>query len=179
MKKTRFALIAFLSLILSGCGYTSGTLLPADQRTIHIDNFENRINTAQVVSDRREYYGYRPNLETDIRRAVVSRFIFDGNLQIVDKKEADLVLEGALTDYMQLPLRYDDDDNIEKLRIRIIMDLRLIDNRSGKTLWRESRFMGREDYTLVGINAQTKHQAVEQAVKDLSQRIVERTVEAW
>lgn len=179
MRKIIFLLPVLFAILLSGCGYTSGTLLPSDQRAIHVENFENRIDTARVVSDRREYYGYRPNLETDIRRALVRRFISDGNLDIVEKNAADLVLEGALTDYRQLPLIYDDDDNIEKLRIRIYVDLKLINNRTGKTIWRETGFMGREDYSLIGPNAQSEHQAVESAVEDLTRRIVERTVEAW
>lgn len=178
---TRVSMIFSMLIVMavSGCGYTSGSLLPPEIKTIHVSNFENKVDTAQTVSDRRSTYSYRPNLESDIRREVINRFMFDGNLQITDVENADLVLEGALKDFEQTPLSYDDNDNVEELRIRIIVELTLYDNRTGEVMWTENSFMGREDYDLVGSRIVSEDFAAQKAVEDLSKRIVERTVEAW
>ena len=39
---------------------------------------------------------YVPLLETNVRTAIIDRFLFDGNLHIADPDKADLVLNGDL-----------------------------------------------------------------------------------
>ena len=42
MKKILVA-VAILTLAVSGCGYTTKSLLPSNYKTIHVDNFKNAI----------------------------------------------------------------------------------------------------------------------------------------
>ncbi len=179
MRDRIMRLFVLFFLVLSGCGYTSGSLLPDHMSSIFVQDFENKIDHTRDVSDRRSKHSYRPNLERDIRRSVIDRFMFDGNLQLVGEENADLILKGAVTSFEQVPLSYDDHDNIESLRIRILVDLELYDNNADEVLWRERSFMGQEDYNLVGKDPMSEETAVREAIRDLSKRIVERTVEAW
>lgn len=166
-------------LVFAGCGYTAGSLLPDEMKSIYVKDLENKIDHTQDVSDRRSKHSYRPDLERDIRRSVIDRFMFDGNLQMAGEENADLILKGAVTSFEQVPLSYDDHDNIESLRIRILVDLELYDNNADEVLWRERSFMGREDYNLVGKDSLSEEAAIRKAIRDLAKRIVERTVEAW
>ncbi|MFQ5952584.1 MAG: LPS assembly lipoprotein LptE [Candidatus Omnitrophota bacterium] len=179
----RFFTLFILSIFLAttaGCGYTRASLLPADTDSVHVANFKNEINPAGEVSDKRATYFYQPGLETNITRSVIDRFIFDGYLNIKSEKEADLLLKGSLIDLEQYPLSYSEGGgNVEEFRIEVIVNIELYDNKTGKLIWKEKNFMGRTSYDVIGPDAKTESQATLIAVKDLAQRIVEKTVEAW
>lgn len=166
-------------LILTGCGYTSTSLLPPDLKSIHVDNFVNKINPAQEVTDKRMSYSYWPGLETQLTRGVIDGFIFDRHLDVKSAQKADLTLEGELTDFRQFPLTYDEGDNVTELRVQITVDLVLINNKTGKKMWTENSFTGWSSYDVSGDDAKTEAEGVRAAVKDISQRIVERVVEQW
>ncbi|MDD4957639.1 MAG: LPS assembly lipoprotein LptE [Candidatus Omnitrophica bacterium] len=172
-------------VLFSGCGYQYGSILPAGQDSIHVDNFENKIGASGDVSDKRASYSYRPGLEIDITKAVIQEFIFDGALKIKSSDNADLILTGELVDFRQYPLSYNEDqeDNdrrdVEEFRMQIYADIALSDNKTGKVLWKERSFMGRYSYTVVGPNAESEETAIGKTVKDLADRIVERVVEDW
>lgn len=175
---TSFFILAFLATS-AGCGYTSKSLLPAELDSIHVDNFVNKVDPTMEVSDKRASYTYWPGLETSITKGVIDEFIYDRNLTVKSKKDAALLLKGELVDYRELPLSYDDDDNVEEFRVEIFVDIELYNNLTGELMWKENHFMGQSTYTVTGPHAQTSSEAVTAAVKDLAPRIVERTVDVW
>ncbi|MBU1084011.1 MAG: hypothetical protein KKG84_02845 [Candidatus Omnitrophica bacterium] len=180
MKRTiSAAVIITMILFGAGCGYMTGSLLPPELDSIRVENFVNSINIAQEVSDRRSSYSYRPGLEINITRAVIDEFIIDGNLAVRRAENAALTLEGSLVEFRQFPLSYDGGDNVEEFRMELLVDLKLINNLTKETVWKETGFMGQTSYAVTGSNAKTESSALNAAVKDLAQRIVERTVEAW
>jgi len=171
--------IALSAAMLSGCGYTTGSLLPADQRGIYVDNFKNGIDVGKETTEYSKYALYRPGLENDITLAVVDRFTFDGNLKIANRDNADIVLTGTLSDYRKEALRYDNADNVEEYRVKITVDMELIRPRDNKVLWREKAFTGESTYNTTGRFATSEQLARDEAVEDLARRVVERTVEGW
>jgi hypothetical protein len=173
------SVILFSSVGISGCGYTSSSLLPKGLDTIHVDNFANGIDTTREVSDRRMSYFYKPGIETEVTRAVIDGFIFDRHLSVQSGKEADLTLKGTLVDYKQYPLSYNRDDDIEEYRVEILVNIELVNNKTGEVMWTENNFMGQANFNVIGPNRITDPEAQSDAVKDLSARIVERVVEAW
>jgi hypothetical protein len=172
-------LIVFAGQCVSGCGYTTGSLLPAHLKTISIENFSNKIPLTDEVSERRRYKTYRPLLEVDITRAVIDKFIFDGHLRVVPKDEANLILEGALIDFRREPTKYGYNDDIDQYRIAIMVSLRLIDASTGKEMWSESSFAGSYYYFTTGPQQKSEESAVTEALDDLARRVVERTIEVW
>lgn len=170
--------IVFL-LALGGCGYSSSSLLPPELDSINVQNFENSITTTREVSNRRPTYNYWPDLENEVTRAVIDGFIFDRHLDIKNESKSAMILEGELVDFRLLPLSYDKGEDVDEFRVEIYVNLRLINNLTGKLMWKESSFMGWSSYTTSGPNATSEAVAVKKAVKDLSQRIVERVVEDW
>ncbi len=180
MKKFKILTIIFaLFLFVSGCGYSTRSMLPEGLDTIYVDNFANEIEFSGEISDRRSTYSYRPGLEVDITRALIDGFIRDRHLKIDHRNKAKLTLEGALVDYRQYPLSYDKGDSVVELRIQITVDITLVNNVTGKTMWREKNFVGESTYNITGPNAITEAEASRKAVYDLAQRIVELVVEAW
>jgi len=171
----RFLLCILLVSSIAGCGYTTGSLLPDKYRTIAIQPFENRVNNIDENSN----VLYVPLLESNVRTAIIDRFLFDGNLHIADPDKADLVMNGALIGLAQDNLRQDVNQNIQEYRIRIIVSLTLTDKATGKVLWKEPSFSGEVTYFLSGPQALSQSAAIDQALTDLATRVVERTVENW
>ncbi|MFH1868052.1 MAG: LPS assembly lipoprotein LptE [Candidatus Omnitrophota bacterium] len=173
-------LILFIVLIsFSGCGYTTGSLLPPHIKNVYVESFANNIPITEEVSDQRIYKTYRPRLEIDITRAIIDKFIFDGHLKLVQKKDADVVLSGELIDFRREPTKYGNDDNVEQYRIAISVDMEFKSIKDNKMLWEEKGFTGSEDYYTVGSQARSEESAVADAIDDLARRVVERAIEVW
>ncbi len=176
-------LLMTLSLIsilaVSGCGYTTSSLLPPRLKTIYVDNFKNSINVTAEQSELRMYRGYRPGMEVEITKAVIDRFMFDGNLKVAPEEKADLVLKSELIDYKRDSLRYDANDNVEEYRVKLIVNMELKEVSSGMVLWTEKGFAGETTYRISGSGAKNESVAIKDAVSDLARRVVERTIEAW
>ncbi len=176
----RMSIILFIFLFfISGCGYTTHSLLPAEFKSIHVDDFVNKINITQEQTDERMYRGYRPGLERDITVAAIDKFLFDGNLKVANIQEADLILDGELIDFRKEGIRYDANNNVEEYRIALVVNIELKDAKTDKIIWTEKAFSGESTYRTGGSLAVSEDTAVRQATQDLARRIVERTVEAW
>ncbi len=179
MKKIIWLLL--LAVGLSGCGYTTGSLLPDRLKTICIQPFRNKIElTAEVTSEEYRFRSYRAHLETDVTKEVISRFISDGHLKVVEEGNANLILSAELVDYLYHPVRYgSDNETVEEYRISIVCSVEVTDVAGGTVLWRDSRVIGDSTYALSGTIATSEALAVKAAVSDLGRRIVNRTIEGW
>jgi len=179
IKERALCMIAIFCVMLGGCGYTTDSLLPAELNSIHVNNFKNEINFTKEISDKRSNYTYRPGLENEITQETINKFVFNNNLDIKSEKNAAMVLSGSLVDYQLIPLSYNRDENVVEFRIEIFINMTLKNNLTGKVMWNEKRFMGNYTYSLTGPNSTTEAAAIPFAVNDLTDRIIERVVEAW
>ncbi|MBI3314603.1 MAG: hypothetical protein HYZ86_01500 [Candidatus Omnitrophica bacterium] len=161
--------------IFAGCGYTTGSLLPANYRTIYVEPFKNKV---QYISDVTRAL-YVPLLETKVRTAVINRFQFDGHLKIKDSERADLVLKGDLIEFNREELRTTEAQEVQEYRIRIVMSLTMMDAVSGEPFWSEPSFAGEATYFTTGAQARSESAALDDALTDLARRVVERTIENW
>lgn len=173
MKRPLIALTCLAAVCLSACGYSTKSSLPPHIKTISVPPFPNKIDFQSGKSN-----VYVPLLEVRAHDAVVSQFLFDGNLKIAKENDADLVLKGELTNYDRSALRYNDNNDVQEYRITITVRLTMYDPQ-GVVLWEEPGFSGEDTYFLSGPNATSEAGAIEDALKDLAKRIVERTVEDW
>jgi outer membrane lipopolysaccharide assembly protein LptE/RlpB len=168
-----------LYTLLAGCGYTTRSLLPARIKTIYIEPFVNKIDISSEDANRLTYRVYRPMLESDITKAIIERFMLDGNLTIARREDADLILKGELTDYIRDPLKYDADYDPQEYRVSLVVNLTLEDIQKGQLILDNSRLIGDATYFTRGSLASTEAQALDNAIKDLARRVVEKTVEEW
>ncbi len=86
----------------AGCGYTTHSMISGKWKTIYITPFLNKVDLTQETYTASKYRIYRPLMETDITRAVVNRYLFDGNLKPVKEEQADLTLKGELIEYRKI-----------------------------------------------------------------------------
>ncbi len=175
----RSTLILTVLFFISGCGYTTGSLLPEHIKNIHVKNFTNKIPLTQESTDRNAYKTYRPLLEVDVTQSIIDKFIFDGNLRVTRAEDANIILEGSLVDFRREVTKYGDDDNIDQYRIAIMVDMELTDVATGKTSWVQKSFSGSDYYFTTGAQAKSEDTAITDALSDLARRVVERTIEAW
>lgn len=179
-KSSLIAVICALILSLSGCGYTTRSLIDPDLKTIYIEPFVNEIDIFSEESEDTDFRTYYPFLERDITNSVIDRFIFDGNLRVVKKENADLILKGKLLKYQRDPVRYaENDEDVEEYRISLITELTLVRTKTDKEMWHEPNFVGDTTYFVVGASAKSEGSAISDAITDLSTRTVERVVENW
>lgn len=166
---------------LSGCGYTTRSMISSRYRTINIAPFKSKIDITREADAGNKYKIYRPFLETDITRALINKFLLDGNLRPVKENSADLLLRGELVEFRKDPLRYDEDDQeeVEEYRVSLVVNLSLWDRVKEETVWEEGRFTGDTTYFTSGASAKSEAAAINDAITDLARRIVERTVEEW
>lgn len=169
-----------LAVGLIGCGYTTRSTISDKYRTIYILPFLNKIDITSEAKGGLKYQVYRPLLETDVTKAVIDRFMMDGNLRIAKDQNSDLILKGSLVDFRRDVLRYaTDEETPEEYRISISVDLNLWDRAENKPAWEEKGFTGEASYFVTGANAKSDSAAITDATVDLARRIVARTVEQW
>ena len=171
-----FSLSLGCFLFIGGCGYSTTSQLANRYATVHVETFENKITFAQEASRRNLYF---PLLEVDVQDAIVSRFLFDGNLRPMDEVGSDLTLVGTLKNYRRVGLRFTDNDDVEEYRVYINVSLELWNNETAEVLWNEDNFVGEATYFVSGSQASSEEEAVERAIEDLARRVVERVIEDW
>lgn len=173
--------IVFLSFfLLSGCGYTSKSLLPPDVKTIYIKTLRNEIDLTKEVTDRSPYQIYRPGTEQLITNEIISRFIYDGTLQVVTEKNADIMLEGALVDYIKQALKYDEEEQeqVTEYRINIVVRFRVVNLHNNKEMISVDRVISDASYLTSGKFARSEEAALVEAAEDMARRVVEKVVES-
>ena len=171
------ALLAALSV--SGCGYSASRLLPAYYQTIYVEAFDNKIPITEEFSERVGYISNVPQLEENVTKAVIDRFLFDGNLRVTNKPEAaDLVLTGELRDFYRQSIRRQDDSTVEEYRLNLTASLTLRE-KQGKLLLEEPNLVADTTYFLTGARAKAETAAVDEMITDFSQRVVEWVIEYW
>lgn len=156
----------------SACGYTRHTVLPRGIKTIYVDTFKNKIPIDRL-------YAYEPGVEIKITNAIIRRLHVDGNLKVVSKDKADAVLEGKLISLDQEGTRFTSLERIEEFRLYIVVELRLVDRKTGDILWEEKNFTGDESYFVTGPRAVSRTLAFDKAIERLARNAVDRIVEDW
>ena len=177
--KNLFIISGLCTLFLAGCGYTTRSLIADKYQSVYITPFVNKIDFISETEVANKYRVYRPMLESEITKAIIDKFIADGNLQVVKKESADLILTGDLVEFRKDPLRYTDNDDVAEYRLNMVINMKLLDTIHNKIVWEENGFTGDFSYFTTGPLAQSEDDAVNSAVRDLARRIVERTVEQW
>ncbi len=170
-----FSVVFLSGILLTGCGYSTRSVMTNGFKTIYVAPFKNQI----VYGSENEKNIYLPLMEIKVSKAIIDRYLFDGNLKIATENAADAILTGELIDYKRESLRYDDNNDVLEYRIRVSVSMRLRDVANDKISWEENRFSGEATYFVSGALAISEDTAVDNAVKDLARRVVERTIENW
>ena len=184
-KKHRLTQIFFLlmpCLLFLGCGYSAHSVYRGPYKTIFIEPFTNKVDilSENATSLSQRFRTYYPLLETNIRSAVINRFMYEGGFRLAAKDAADLILKGDLIDYQRDALRYENNQqDVAEYRVSLIMHLILFKRGDEKPLWDEPNFVGDASYFTSGAQAKSEKTALDDAITDLARRVLERLVENW
>jgi hypothetical protein len=150
--------LAVVLVLLSCCGYSTRSLLPAYMQKIHISLFENRT--------------LKPGLDELATNNVIEAFRSGSNLRIVDAGSADLVLEGSVTGYSKNPYTYTSDQTILEYKITITYSVRCVDKAKNEVFWEGNV----SDWALF---ATDEEQGVRDAAKKTAERLVTDILTNW
>jgi hypothetical protein len=172
--------MGLVALSVAGCGYTTQSLLAPHVKTVYIDNFRSSIDITRETAYGDHYRIYRPGLERDLTKEVKDRFVFDGNVRVVNRKEeADSFLTGEIIDLRKEPLQYTDNRAVDEYRVKLIINMKFTDLTTDTVLFDEKNVAGEDSYTLSGAFTGSESTTIQGAIEDLARRIVEKVIEGW
>jgi hypothetical protein len=178
----RIASLLLLTFMLPGCGYH----FQADGEPVGIQLESLAI---PMFSSTSSEIGFEANFTKVIRQ----EFISQGRVPLVPEEKAQAVLVGKIQDIRADPVNYRSQQvmvggntytyqttSSRKLRVRV--DVQLVDRRSGKVIWHEAAMEDQASYTVTGDPLElryTEQQALETIAERLAKRIYLRTMERF
>jgi outer membrane lipopolysaccharide assembly protein LptE/RlpB len=115
-------------VLLVACGYQmvgKETHVPAGLHSIAVPTFRNQT--------------YEPGIEVPFTQAFLREFILDRRVSVVDRSQADTLLEGVITDFRIYSVSYDRSGLALEYQTNVVLNITLKD-RAGKVLWEERSF---------------------------------------
>jgi len=162
------AAVTAAGLLIAGCGYTSSpALLPAQLKTIAIPVFENGTT---------EY-----TLEQDITTAVVAQFVRDNHLRVVDERSANCVLHGKVTQYKNSVFGFSTTAQAQEYRVTIAVQVTFKDLVKNREIWNDEIIKTANYYvqSVPGQSATTELDGRKEAIRQIADEILSRSVEGW
>lgn len=160
---TLIGLILTLTVITACAGQQSR--IDPDMRSIHVEPFRNH-------SD-------EPGLENDLTEETIRQFLADGRLDVAEQGEADAILRGTITAYKRIPLVYDERDRVEQYRLRIEMNLEMIDPETNEQMWRTDRIFRQTNYSQINPPFETEQDAQDRLFRQLALDAVTTSIDGW
>ena len=159
--------VACLAAGLSACGYSTTSRTAKDIKSIYVPFFENK--TAE------------PNLEISVTERIIDNLVRDNTLKVVGENSADAILDGEIVGFKDLPFSFNQDLNAEEYHIVVTVVLTLFNRRTNEPIWERKNFVGDGSYFLeqVDANTRTRDDAVEECVREITERILNLPVLDW
>ncbi|ODS32603.1 MAG: hypothetical protein SCARUB_02255 [Candidatus Scalindua rubra] len=149
--------------LMSGCGYSTKSLISRKINTIYIPIFEN--------------ITFRRGIEFDLTKAVKEEIMSKTNLRIAQKDSADTILYGKINGVTEGVITQDITDNIVESRVTIYVDIKLVDRRTGRALINESGIKQSDEFIVR--RGETLESATEEGFIELAETIVNYLEEKW
>jgi hypothetical protein len=174
--------LILLGLFLAGCGYQ----LRADGEPVGIQLESLAI---PLFSSTSSEIGF----EADFTKVIRQEFISHGRVPLVPEEKAQVVLIGKIHDIRADPLNYRSQDYTvggttstyevtRSRKLRVKLDVQLVDKRAGKIIWREPAMEEQATYSVSGDPLEMRYserQALEKIANRLAKRIYLRTMERF
>lgn len=152
--------------LASGCGYGTTSRTAKDIKSIYVPFFENK--TAE------------PNLEISVTERIITNLVTDNTLKVVNENAADAVLEGEIVDFKNQPFSFNQDLNAEEYHVVIKVVVSLFNRRTNEPIWEKRSFVGDGSYFVEQVeNGRTFDDAVAESIREITERILNLTVQDW
>jgi outer membrane lipopolysaccharide assembly protein LptE/RlpB len=151
---------------VSGCGYSTSSRTAKDIKSVSVPFFEN--NTSE------------PNLELTVTDRIIQNLVDDNTLSVVDEAESDAVLEGKIKSFENAPFSFNRDLNAEEYHVIVTVEATLFNRRLNQPIWENETFRGDGSYFLdVAQEGFTFEDALDEALSEITERILNLTVQDW
>lgn len=122
-----------------------------------------------------------PIIEEEITSAVIKEFLKDDRIQVVDRSQAELVLQGSVISYKESPISFDLNQNALEYRITVTTHLRLLQQSTHNILWeRDVTASAEYDVSSDIMSARaTKLLALKEIAQNLSEEVTDRVLGGW
>lgn len=124
----------------------------------------------------------RFGLETRVTEAMAQGFLQDGDLRLVDERQADSVLRGVLTGYEHKAAVFNELEQVTTMRVTIQADISYRDLTTGVVVWEQKGMSAWGQYRLVASGnepAQTEEDGEREAIQRLVREVLARSIETW
>jgi outer membrane lipopolysaccharide assembly protein LptE/RlpB len=162
LNKTSFLTITLICFLLPlGCGYQmvgKETHVPPGLNSIAIPTFKNKT--------------FEPGIEIQFTQAFLNEFILDRRVKVVNRAEADTILEGVVQSFTTYGVAYDKSGFVLQYQIGVVVDLSLKD-RTGKVLW-EEKGLGESQWFRASSSGVTNEAAKQAAIQKTAGLMAER-----
>jgi outer membrane lipopolysaccharide assembly protein LptE/RlpB len=157
----KLANLVLLAALLSGCGYSlaNRSESPLYGRSVSVSMFANKT--------------YQPNIEGELRRALVTEFAKETSGQ-VEVTGADLLLEGEVDALTLESTAFSAVDTARFYRIALSLKAQLVDRKSGRIVWKAGETTRSEYPASADLGLQRN--AREAAIKEVCQRMARQIV---
>lgn len=156
-----------LGAMAGGCAYYSTTSrTAAGIKSIAVPFFENQTP--------------EPNLEISVTEQIIDNLLADNTLDVVDESRADALLEGSIVAFQNIPFSFNRDLNAEEYHVIVTVEVTLFNRAANEPIWGVKTIRGDGSYFLdESVNGVTFDDALEEAVKEITERILNLTVQDW
>ena len=148
------------------CGYSTTSRTAKDIKSIHVPFFENE--TAE------------PNLEISVTEQIIDNLVSDNTLKVVTEDGADAILDGRIVEFTNKPFSFNQDLNAEEYIIVIRVTATLFNRRTNEPIWQDKSFQGDGSYFIEQVDEnRTFEDAVQESLREITERILNLTVQDW
>ncbi|GJM27073.1 MAG: hypothetical protein DHS20C16_34880 [Phycisphaerae bacterium] len=186
MRPVPYILTCVLTVLALGCGYSTGSTLDEKYQTVYVAPFENTSG---------EY-----DLQAPLTNALRRKFMNDTRLEVVQRGDADIVLEGVILDYELKGVTYDEDDAVTQYLTVVTAGIRAYDGVTGELVWVEPKMSGESSYytraagqssdrlrgnaevflpTVRSFATEEENRGASEALEQLASDVFFRTVDPW
>ncbi len=167
LRRSAWIVLAAAPALTLACGYSTTSRTAKDIKTIHVPFFENK--TAE------------PNLEISVTERVIDNLVRDNTLKVVSEDGADAVLDGSIVEFKNQPFSFNQDLNAEEYIVVIRVVATLYNRRTNEPIWQDRSFQGDGSYFIEQVATETRtfNDAVDESLREITERILNLTVQDW
>ncbi|HXV12945.1 MAG TPA: LptE family protein [Candidatus Krumholzibacteria bacterium] len=158
--------VALAASLGVACGYSTTSRTAKDIKSIYVPFFENE--TAE------------PNLEISVTERVIRNLVADNTLKVVSEDAADAVLDARIVEFKNQPFSFNQDLNAEEYIVVIKVVATLFNRRTNEAIWQDRSFQGDGSYFIESVGeGRTFTDAIDESLREITERILNLTVQDW
>jgi hypothetical protein len=115
-----------------------------------------------------------------VTERVIDNLVADNTLSVKSESNADAVLEGKIVSFQNVPFSFNRDLNAEEYHVVVTVEATLYSRRLEQPIWEKQIIKGDGSYFLDTDEEGFRYEdAIAEAIKEITDRILNLTVQDW